>query len=219
MTEALSTPWRKFAAYMDMIFVDHGFVRVVYNTRSRVSEKMYRSSQPGPPNIWGAARVGVKTIINLRGARDCGSYHLEKAACERHGITLIDFPVGSREAPKKANLIAAADLFERIEYPALMHCKSGADRAGFMAALYLLVQERRSLDDAFGQLHWRYGHIRQSKTGILDYFFERFGQETSGELAAFYHWVEHEYDPSELKETFMSNWWANTVVDKILRRE
>ncbi len=35
----------------------------------------------------------------------------------------------------------ARALFDRIEYPALFHCKSGADRVGLMAALYLFFKE------------------------------------------------------------------------------
>ena len=35
-------------------------------------------------------------------------------------------------------------MFETIEYPAVMHCKSGADRAGIMAALYLILKKEIS---------------------------------------------------------------------------
>ena len=58
----------------------------------------------------------------------------------------------------------------------ILHCKSGADRAGFVAALYLIVHEGRSVDEALRQLSARYGHFRFSKTGILDAFFERYAE-------------------------------------------
>ena len=58
----------------------------------------------------------------------CGSYWLERAACERHGIKLVNFQVRSRAAPSKQELRAIRELFDRVEYPMLMHCKSGADR-------------------------------------------------------------------------------------------
>ena len=34
------------------------------------------------------------------------------------------------------DLTRARELFRTIEYPVLIHCKSGADRAGMMAVLY-----------------------------------------------------------------------------------
>ena len=48
----------------------------------------------------------------------------------------------------------------------MMHCKSGADRAGLMSALYLLIVEKRPAREAAQQLAWKYGHVRQAKTGL-----------------------------------------------------
>ena len=52
----------------------------------------------------------------------------------------------------------------------MMHCKSGADRAGLMAALYLLIAKQPARE-AVKQLTWKYGHVKQAKTGVLDAFF------------------------------------------------
>ena len=54
----------------------------------------------------------------------------------------------------------------------LMHCKSGADRAGLMSVLYRFLHEGVPLKEAKKELSLKYGHIRQAHTGILDYFFE-----------------------------------------------
>ena len=55
---------------------------------------------------------------------------MQREACERHGLKLVEFVLRSREAPDRATVLAARDVFASIEYPAVMHCKSGADRAG-----------------------------------------------------------------------------------------
>ena len=80
--------------------------------------------------IAGYAAQGFKTIINARGKSDTGYYFLEKEACEQHGITLIDLRLRSREPPSIEAILRCKQIFETINYPALMHCKSGADRAG-----------------------------------------------------------------------------------------
>lgn len=211
--------------YMNMMFVDHAFIRLLYKNMHRVSDKMYRSSQPTPGHLEAAARMGIRTIINLRGRRDdCGSWVLEERACRDLGLTLVDFPVNSRDAPKKLNLHKARAIWDSIAYPALMHCKAGSDRVGFMSALYLLVHEQRPLDEAVRQLGLKYGHVRQAKTGILDHFYDLYAAHaaTLGRpptVDDFYAWVDERYDPPAMKQAFMSTWWASTLVDRILRRE
>lgn len=215
----MSTPLRRVLGYLDMLFVDHGFIRVIYSNTHRVSPRMYRSAQLTPYQLRRAAKRGVKTILNLRGQRDCGSYLLQKEICARHGIAMIDFPISSRDAPRKTDPRKLKEIFDAIEYPALLHCKSGADRAGLGAALFLLLAENRPLAEAAGQLHWKYGHLRQAKTGILDHFFETYRKRNAQQPIDFLLWAESEYDPEALKEDFHANRWANVLIDRILRRE
>ena len=47
------------------------------------------------------ADKGIRTIVNLRGVRDCAAYLMEVEACRRHGIALVDYPIRSREPPSK----------------------------------------------------------------------------------------------------------------------
>jgi protein tyrosine/serine phosphatase len=100
-----------------------------------------------------------------------------------------------------------------------MHCKSGADRAGFMATLYRFVHEGVPLRQAMDHLSLRYGHIRQAKTGVIDYFFERYLKETEGNSKTLLEWVEQDYDPKALEAAFRENLWAGFLVNGILRRE
>jgi protein tyrosine/serine phosphatase len=113
--------------------------------------------------------AGIKTIINLRGGFDASFYALEKDACERLGLTLVDFTVTSREVPSRARVLGAKEMFETIEYPALMHCKSGADRAGIMSVLYSHFRLGQPIREAMKQLSLRYLHVKAGKTGVLDY--------------------------------------------------
>lgn len=207
------------ASYFDMLFVDHGIFRMIYVNRHRIGERAWRSAQPAPHHIRRLARKGVRTIVNLRGERLCGSYWLEQAACERHGIELVNFQIRSRAAPSREELRAARELFERIEYPMLMHCKSGADRAGLMSVLYRFIKEGVPLDEAKQELSLRYGHIRQADTGILDHFFERYLEDNRRRPMPFFEWVDKVYDPDELKRSFHAKGWANRLVDQVLRRE
>jgi protein tyrosine phosphatase (PTP) superfamily phosphohydrolase (DUF442 family) len=207
------------ASYVDMLLVDHGIFRVVYSNTHRMSEKAWRSAQPAPHQLRGFAKAGVRTVINLRGERDCGSYWLERRACQRYGLKLVNYQMRSRAAPSREELWGAKKLFEEVEYPVLMHCKSGADRAGIMSVLYRHLHEGLPIEEAKKELSLKYGHIRQAHTGILDYFFERYIADNAVRPMPFFEWVDTVYDPNELRSTFRSTGWADRLVDGILRRE
>ena len=205
--------------YGDMLLVDHGIFRLFYLNRHPLGRQAWRSAQPAPHQIKAAAGLGVRTIVNLRGPRHCGGYWLEQSACARLGLKLEDYQVRSRAAPSKDEILGARDLFRRIEHPILMHCKSGADRAGLMSALYMIVHENVPVTVAKEQLALKFGHIRQSDTGILDYFFERYLADNALKPMPFFDWVEKVYDPDELKRTFAAKGWANLITNRLLRRE
>jgi protein tyrosine phosphatase (PTP) superfamily phosphohydrolase (DUF442 family) len=206
-------------AYVDMLFVDHGILRYLFANHYKVSDQVERQNHITPWGVRRAARRGIKTIINLRGDNHLGSYLLSKKACARHGITLVDMKTYSRRPPHKETVLAAKKLFDEVEYPILMHCKSGADRAGLMSALYLILHEGRPVSEAKKQLHWRYGHFRQAKTGVLDCFFEAYEKANAERPMDFITWVESEYEPAEVAKGCRNSRWANWLVDKLIRRE
>lgn len=206
------------ATYCDMLFVDHGIFRLAYPNRHRLGERAWRSAQPAPRDIRALAELGIRTIVNLRGKRQCGSYTLERAACERYGIVLVDFHMRSHRAPPRDHLKAALDLFERIEYPMLMHCKSGADRTGLMSVLYCLVKLGEPLSQAMRQLSPRYGHFRLNNAGILDTFFESYLEDNQHRPMPLVEWIDKYYDPEALTRSFRTKGWIDRIVDQVLNR-
>ncbi len=197
---------------------DHGVLRLWWHNLHQIDKNMWRSNQPTPRRIENAAQLGIRTIINLRGPRSDGGWRLEAEACVRHGLELVDFTVRSRAAPDKQMLFDTKVLFDRIEGPALLHCKSGADRAGLMSALYLLMQKNRPVAEASQQLSFRYLHVKQAKTGLLDAFLTAYAPYEA-EKIAFFDWVKDIYDPEKLQAEFLSSFWADRLVDKLLKRE
>jgi protein tyrosine phosphatase (PTP) superfamily phosphohydrolase (DUF442 family) len=217
--QPIKGPFRRVHAWANMLFVDHGIVRVIYANRTRVSPELWRSAQPTPRQIASFAALGGRTVVNLRGGREHGSWPLEKEACDRHGVALVDFVVRSREAPDRDTILAAKDFFAGLEYPILVHCKSGADRAGLFSALYLLVQEGRTVAEARRQLSLRFGHFRFAKTGILDAFLDAYAQDGEGKGLSFQDWAETVYNPDDLAQHFKPRFWSTMLADRIIRRE
>lgn len=202
-----------------MLLLDHLIVRLVFPNRHRLSSEAWRAAQPLPHQIRDLKRRGVRTVVNLRGATDTSTYAFEQTACREAGLALVDFAVRSRAAPTRAEVLAARDLFSSVQYPILLHCKSGADRAGLMSALYLHTRHGVPISQARRQLSLRFGHIRQADTGVLDEFFEAYLAHAAAHPIDFYDWVETVYDPKDVYERLHAKGWANRIVDKVFRRE
>jgi protein tyrosine/serine phosphatase len=215
----LGNGWDRFRAWMSMIFVDHGIFRLFYLNQHSVDGQLYRAAQPWPHQIARFSGLGGKSLVYLRGGREHGSWPLEKEAAEQNGLVLTEFLARSREAPSRDMLLSSPAFFDNLAYPALIHCKSGADRAGFVAALYVLVHLRRPASEALEQLNAKYGHFHWSRTGILDLFFERYRDTGEAKGIPFLEWVENHYDPEALQRDFKPGFWSNLLVDTVLHRE
>jgi protein tyrosine/serine phosphatase len=185
-----------------------------------LSDELVRANQPWPFQLKIWKDRGIKTVINLRGGFGASFYTLEKAACARLGLTLVDFTIASRDVPSAQQVAGARRLFETVRYPALMHCKSGADRAGIMAVFYRHFRQGQSIRQALDQLSPRYLHVRAGLTGVLDYIFERYLAEGEPAGLTFLQWTQSPaYDPVAIKADFRANWWGTLLADKFLRRE
>jgi len=101
-----------------------------------------------------------------------------------------------------------------------MHCKSGADRAGLAAVLYMHFRKNKPIREALGQLAPRYLHVRAGLTGVLDYIFERYLAEGEAKGLSFVEWVESPaYDPAAIKADFRAAWWGTLLTERLFRRE
>ena len=216
-------PWvsagQRLRAWFNMLFIDHGIVRLVYLNEHEVTPEFRRSAQPAPQDFARLARAGVRTIINLRGGRENGAWPLQREACERNGLVLSEIAMRSRAAPDREMLLGLPQYFEQLSYPVLAHCKSGADRAGLFAALYLMVRQGQPVAKARRQLALRYGHVRMAKTGMLDAFLDAFEREGEAKGISFMDWVRDIYDPAAVEAAFHEGFWASLLIDRLLKRE
>lgn len=209
---------RRLHAWFDMLAMDHGFIRYVYTNFHKVDDKLYRSSQPLPHQVRKWRRMGVKTIINLRGGMQYGSYPLEVEAAEQAGIAFEGLQLRSRALPDVAQLEKLETLLKSIAYPAVIHCKAGADRASLGSALYFLILHNDH-ERALGQMTLRYGHIKGSKTGVLDAMVETYVRDGVPKGQTFMQWVRDGYDPQAIAAAFKPKMLSSFFGDTVLHRE
>jgi protein tyrosine/serine phosphatase len=215
----LSSRRGRVRAWSDSLLVDHAVFRLLWdNLAEVVPGRLYRSNHPTPSRLAQAKRrLGLRTLINLRGHRQCGSDALSRAAAQELGLTHMDMAFESRGAPHRDRILRFAALYSTLQTPALMHCKSGADRAGLASGLAVMF-EGGTTAQALAQLSWRFGHFSRSRTGILDAFFHLYEREAAGRLA-FLDWVRDEYDEHHLRSQFSAGRLSSFVNDRLLKRE
>jgi len=144
---------------------------------------------------------GIKAVLNLRGPKQTPGFLLEQESCAALGLDLVSVALAARKPAPKADLLDLFEAFDRIARPFLMHCKSGADRAGLAAALYVLDQGG-DVAAARAQLSLRFLHLKFTKTGVQDHMLDLFEARQAKAPIGIRDWVRDEYDPEALARSF-----------------
>ena len=215
----LSTTRGRLGTYLHYFWFDHAYLRLAFSNAHWISEELVRANQPWPFQVKAWRDRGIRTIVNLRHGVD--AHHvLEEEACERYGVQHTYFVVFSREVPSRGQVLGAKQLFDEIEYPAMMHCKSGADRTGLMSVLYLHFRKGRPIAEALEQLSLRYLHLKSGRPGVLDAVFARYLEEAQPLGLSFADWVESPaYDPKAIQAEHAKQMKRSWLTEGLLRRE
>lgn len=129
----------------------------------------------------------IQSIINLRGAEPLSLWWQQEIAVSKNmGVIHYDIPMTAEEIPHRKNLLKLLDLLNMAPRPILIHCQGGADRSGEAAALYQMVYQGKSKEEALKQLSFKYHHVQKFKPAKR-YFIEKVWQ---GE-----DWAFSSYDP------------------------
>ncbi len=189
-------------AWIDSLLIDHGLLRLVWTNWATVAPgRLYRCNHPTPGRLARAVRrYKLRSLINLRGATGNGSDALSRERAARLGLQFIDVPFSAGHVPSREQVLALAEALRSAPTPVLLHCKSGADRAGFAAGVFVLL-EGGSVAAAARHLSWRFGHLRRSRAGVLDAFFVRYARDAEGKKP-FLDWVREDYDAAALGREF-----------------
>ena len=183
-------------------WVDHGILRYRWHNFAEIAPGIYRSNHPNHERFTEYADLGVKNILNLRGASAHAPYNFEVESCQALGLNLIDRPMSARMVPPVERLLQLMDILEGLDAPTLMHCKSGADRTGLASAIYLLHVLDRPVEEARKMLSLRFVHLNFTKTGILDYVIDLYARRVSQSPITFKDWVVTEYDTAKADAEF-----------------
>ena len=155
-----------------------GILQYVGNLHTVSAGVFYRSAQLDPAEIRSvAAEYGIKSVLNLRGANPGSPWYDNELAQSRElGLAHYDYPLSAKRFVTGRQIGELLDIIRQAPKPLLVHCKSGADRAGLISALYRYAVAGASADEADEELSLLYGHFPYltSKSRAMDDSFWAF---------------------------------------------
>jgi tyrosine-protein phosphatase SIW14 len=117
----------------------------------KISEALLRGAQPSMRGFAELKRLGVTTIVDLRGNRS--EVKWERAQSEALGIRFVNIPVLGWSSPGDAQVAQFLKLFGDKNQRIFVHCRYGEDRTGVMVAAYRIAQQKWTADEALQEMN------------------------------------------------------------------
>jgi protein tyrosine/serine phosphatase len=112
----------------------------------RVSPTLYRSAQPTAEGMREAQKLGVRTVVNLR------SLHSDRDELRGLGLGYVHLHAKAWHAEDEDVVRFLRVVAEPKNQPVLVHCQHGADRTGMMTAMYRVIVEGWTKEDAIAEM-------------------------------------------------------------------
>jgi protein tyrosine/serine phosphatase len=119
----------------------------------KISDSLFRGSQPHLSDLSELKKLGITTIVDLR-SESRHTREQERLQAKSLGIHFVSIPVGGFSIPTSAQL---AEFFFVLRQAPLekifVHCEFGQDRTGVFIAAYRIAFDHWSADQAVSEMH------------------------------------------------------------------
>jgi tyrosine-protein phosphatase SIW14 len=115
----------------------------------RLAPGIYRGSEPTFEGLRTLKAMGIRTVINLRHHHGKN----EERACRALGLDYVRIALATTDEPRDEDVRRFLSVVtDRKRQPVYFHCMRGKDRTGAMAAVYRVVVERWSAENALTEM-------------------------------------------------------------------
>jgi tyrosine-protein phosphatase SIW14 len=114
----------------------------------KVNDKVFRGGQPFADGWNSLAKLGIKTIVDLRRPNEHDTI-AEERAVKALGMRYVNVPMNGIVAPTEEQIIKVLALLSATDGPVFVHCRRGADRTGTVLACYRMGHDKWDNKKAF----------------------------------------------------------------------
>jgi protein tyrosine/serine phosphatase len=112
----------------------------------QVNDHIYRGAQPSDEGFANLAKLGIKTVLDLRGEKS------EAKAVNRAGLHYVRLHWDGFQAPTEDQIKTVLSLLnDSSQWPVFVHCRRGADRTGTAIACYRISHDHWSNQQALAE--------------------------------------------------------------------
>lgn len=129
------------------------------NNFYKMDEGVYRSEQPSQKDFKALEAFGIKEVLNLR------RFHSDNNEAEGTTLKLHRLKTHAHSISEK-QMVEALRIIKDRQGPILIHCKHGSDRTGGVLAMYRIVFQNYTKEEAIKEMkkggfgfHKIYGNI------------------------------------------------------------
>ena len=112
----------------------------------KVSDGLYRSAQPTAEGMANLKKMGIETVVNLR------ALHSDRDEIGETGLAYEHIYMKAWSAEEREVVRFLQVVCNPRRQPVLVHCQFGADRTGTMCALYRIIVEGWSKEEALREM-------------------------------------------------------------------
>lgn len=132
----------------------------------KLNDSIYRSEQPGKSEFDCLAKNGFRSVLNLR------SHHLDSGKIKGASLKPFNVKMVARSFTDN-EIIEALRILKDRPKPILVHCLHGSDRTGVVIAMYRIIFENWTREQALYELlnggfgfHTKYTNITGYITNV-----------------------------------------------------
>lgn len=120
----------------------------------KINEVLFRGAQPRENGLAQLKKLGISTIVDLRG-EDRGKFDWERDAAEALGMRFVHLPVSGWAPPTDEQVAQFLALFREDQHQKVfVHCRFGDDRTGVFVAAYRMAVDKWSPEQAMGEMYF-----------------------------------------------------------------
>lgn len=141
------------SAAVEPIYGEKLHIAGIHNA-GKIHEVLFRGAQPKESGLAELKKLGISTIVDLRG-EDREKSEWERGAAEALGIRFVHLPVSGWAPPTDEQVAQFLALFrDDPQQKVFVHCRFGDDRTGVFVAAYRMAVDQWSPEQAMAEMYF-----------------------------------------------------------------